>query len=98
MELNPFSHEFHEDPYPVYRHLRDHAPLYRNDALDFLALSRFRDVLDASLDWQTYSSAEGTTLERMDPRMFEITPMMIFLDPPRHDRLRRLVKIGRAHV
>lgn len=91
MELNPFSHEFHEDPHPVYRHLRDHAPLYRNDALDFWALSRFRDVLDASLDWQTYSSAEGTTLERMDPRLFEITPMMIFLDPPRHDRLRRLV-------
>ncbi|MFM7143814.1 MAG: cytochrome P450, partial [Alphaproteobacteria bacterium] len=91
MELNPFSHEFHEDPYPLYRRLRDEAPLYRNDALDFWALSRFRDVLDASLDWQTYSSAEGTTLERMDPRMFEITPMMIFLDPPRHDRLRRLV-------
>lgn len=91
MELNPFSHEFHADPYPVYRHLRDHAPLYRNETLDFFALSRFRDVLDASLDWQTYSSAEGTTLERMDPRMFEITPMMIFLDPPGHDRLRRLV-------
>src|SRR6185369_8621780 len=23
--------------------------------------------------------------------MFELTPMMIFLDPPRHDRLRKLV-------
>lgn len=91
MELNPFSHEFHEDPYPTYRSLRDERPLYRNDALDFFALSRFRDVLDASLDWQTYSSAEGTTLERMNPKMFELTPMMIFMDPPQHDRLRRLV-------
>jgi cytochrome P450 len=91
VELNPFSHEFHDDPYPTYRFLRDHAPLYRNPALDFWALSRHADVLAASLDWQTYSSAEGTTLERMDPRLFEVRPMIIFLDPPRHDVLRKLV-------
>jgi len=91
MQLNPFSHEFHEDPYPTYRWLRDHAPLYRNDELDFWALSRFRDVLDASHDWQTYSSAEGTTVERIDPAAFGERPMMIFMDPPRHDRLRKLV-------
>lgn len=91
MDLNPFAYEFHEDPYPTYRWLRDHAPLYRNANLSFWALSRYRDVLGASLDWQTYSSAEGTTLERMDARLFEARPMIIFLDPPRHDRLRKLV-------
>lgn len=91
MELNPFSYEFHEDPYPTYRWLRDQAPLYRNQALDFWALSRHRDVLAASLAWETYSSAEGTTLERVDPAIFAVRPIMIFLDPPRHDRLRRLV-------
>jgi cytochrome P450 len=91
LELNPFSYEFHEDPYPTYRRLREEAPLYRNDALSFWALSRYRDVLAASLDWETYSSAEGTTLERVDPRLFETRPMIIFQDPPRHDRLRKLV-------
>lgn len=91
MELNPFAYEFHEDPYPTYRWLRDREPLYRNAALDFWALSRFRDVVSASLDWETYSSAEGTTLERLSPGLLEFTPMMIFTDPPRHDRLRRLV-------
>jgi cytochrome P450 len=91
MELNPFSYPFHEDPYPTYRWLREHAPLYRNEALGFFALSRFRDVVAASADWQTYSSAEGTTVERIDPALFEETPMMIFTDPPRHDRLRKLV-------
>ena len=91
MDLNPFAYEFHENPYPLYRALRDGAPLYRNDQLDFWALSRFRDVHDALDDWQTYSSAEGIVLERLDPRMLEATPMMIFLDPPRHDRLRKLV-------
>jgi cytochrome P450 len=91
MDLNPFSYEFHDDPYPTYAWLRDHAPLYYNPDLDFYALSRFRDVLAASQDWRTYSSAEGTLVERLDPRMFEATPMMIFMDPPRHDRLRGLV-------
>jgi cytochrome P450 len=91
VELNPFSYEFHEDPYPTYRWLRDQAPLYRNQALDFWALSRHRDVLASSLAWETYSSAEGTTLERVDPAFFAVRPIMIFLDPPRHDRLRKLV-------
>ncbi len=91
MELNPFSYAFHEDPHPVYRWLREHAPLSRNEALDFWALARWKDVIAASVDWTLYSSAEGTLVERMDPRMFEITPMMIFMDPPRHDRLRKLV-------
>ena len=91
MELNPFSYDFHEDPYPIYRWLRDHAPLYRNDRLDFWALSRFADVMAAFADWATYSSAEGVLLERLDPKYLEMTPMMLFLDPPQHDRLRKLV-------
>jgi cytochrome P450 len=91
MELNPFSWEFHEDPYPVYRWLREHAPLYQNAELGFFALSRYADVREASADWATYTSAEGTTVERVDASMFDVAPMMIFMDPPRHDRLRRLV-------
>ncbi len=92
MELNPFAYEFHEDPYPTYRWLRDHRPLYRNATLNFWALARWKDVLAASHDWGTYSSAHGTTLEHLDGRMFDVTPIMIFMDPPRHDRLRKLVQ------
>lgn len=91
MELNPFAWEFHEDPQPVYRWLREHAPLYENRSLGFFALSRYADVREASADWATYTSSEGTTVERIDARMFDVAPMMIFMDPPRHDRLRRLV-------
>jgi cytochrome P450 len=91
MELNPFAHEFHADPHPTYRWLRANAPIYRNEQLDFYALSRYPDVRDASLDWNTYSSAEGTTVERLDTTVFAERPMMIFMDPPRHPRLRALV-------
>jgi len=89
MELNPFSHQFQEDPYPVYRQLRDEAPLYYNEDLDFYALTRYADVVDASQQPLLYSSAEGTTLEPIDTGA--LLPMMIFMDPPGHDLHRRLV-------
>jgi cytochrome P450 len=89
MELDPFSHEFHEDPYPVYRALRDNQPCYRNDALGFFALSRYADVLEASQQPLLYSSAEGTMVERLDTTA--MLPMMIFMDPPDHDVQRKLV-------
>jgi cytochrome P450 len=88
MELHPFSHEFHEDPYPTYAWLRDHAPVYRS-ADGWYALSRYADVLEASQQPLLYSSAEGTTLESIDTT--SILPMMIFMDPPRHDVQRKLV-------
>lgn len=90
MELNPFSWDFHADPYPTYRWLRDQAPVYRNEALDFWALSRWDDVLAASLAHDVYSSAKGTVLE-IDPATIEGFPIIIFMDPPRQTRLRRLV-------
>ena len=89
MELDPFSHEFHEDPYPVYRWLRDNAPCYRNDKVGFYALSRYQDVLDASQQPLLYSSAQGTTVEMIDTTT--LLPMMIFMDPPEHDVQRKLV-------
>jgi cytochrome P450 len=91
MELDPFAWSFQEDPYPVYRWLRDHTPVYHNGRADFFALSRFRDVLDASLDPATFSSARGTLVHDLDPALLEAVPMMIFMDPPRQTRLRKLV-------
>ena len=38
--LDPYDYDFHEDPYPYYKRLRDEAPLYRNEELGFWALSR----------------------------------------------------------
>jgi hypothetical protein len=85
---NPYAYEIHEDPYPTYKRLRDEAPAYYHPELDFHALSRFADVFDAIQDWQTYSSAEGVSLEKASgPR----PPMIIAMDPPRQQKLRRLV-------
>jgi cytochrome P450 len=84
--FNPYAHEVHDDPYPLYRRLRDDAPAYRNDGLGFWALSRYDDVLAAFHDPGTYCSRHGITLEQK-PEF----PMLITTDPPRHTELRRLV-------
>jgi cytochrome P450 len=85
---SPYAYEIHEDPYPTYKRLRDEAPAYFNAELDFHALSRFADVLAAMQDWATYSSAEGVSLEKASgPR----PPMIIAMDPPRQQKLRKLV-------
>jgi cytochrome P450 len=95
---DPYDAEIDAHPHPVWQRLRDEAPLYYNEQYDFYALSRFGDVLAASLDWQSYSSARGTVLEMIDTTppardadLREGMGMMIFMDPPRHDELRRLV-------
>ena len=87
---DPYDYEIDADPHPIWRRMRDEAPLYRNDKYDFWALSRFDDVLSASLDDKTFSSAHGTVLELMQEEANE-SPMMIWRDRPEHTRLRKLV-------
>lgn len=90
LRYDPFDYAIDADPHPVWRRMRDEAPLYRNDEFDFYALSRFQDVMQASIDTETYSSAYGTVLDMMSEEPGE-SPMMIFRDPPEHTRLRKLV-------
>ena len=90
LHWDPFNEDLDRDPYPMWKRLRDEAPLYRNEEYDFWALSRFADVENAHRDASGFSSAHGTVLERMAPEP-EQSGMMIFLDPPEHTMLRRLV-------
>jgi cytochrome P450 len=87
---DPYDYEIDADPYPIFKRLRDEAPIYWNEQYGFWALSRFRDVLDASIDHETFSSARGTVIELMDHPM--TNPPMIFMDPPGHTRFRKLVR------
>ena len=92
--FNPYSWELHEDPYPTYRALRDQAPVYRNDALGFWALSRHADVAAAFKDPHTFSNTEGVALERSSQAQAAMTASFLAMDPPRHDQMRGLVSRG----
>lgn len=88
---DPYDFEIDADPHPVWRRMRDDAPLYRNEKHRFWALSRFDDVQAGLSDWKTYSSARGTVLELINAGV-QIPPgIILFEDPPQHDMHRALL-------
>lgn len=93
--LDPYDYDFHEDPYPYYKRLRDDAPLYRNEELKFWALSRHQDVLHGFRNSTTLSNRDGVSLDPVS-RGPHASKTMSFLamDDPAHLRLRTLVSKG----
>jgi len=93
--LDPYDYDFHEDPYPYYKRLRDEAPLYHNEELGFWALSRHSDVLHGFRNSTTLSNKFGVSLDPAS-RGPHASKTMSFLamDDPAHLRLRTLVSKG----
>ncbi len=88
---DPYDFDIDADPYPLWKRLRDEAPIYFNEKYDFFALSRYDDVERGLVEWQTYSSAKGSVLEIIKAE-FQMPPgMFIFEDPPDHDLHRGLL-------
>lgn len=88
---DPFDFEIDDDPYPVWKRLRDEAPLYHNEKYGFYALSRYEDVAPELSNWETYRSGRGTTIDILMSGI-EVPPgVVLFEDPPIHDLHRRLL-------
>jgi cytochrome P450 len=90
--FDPFLPEFHADPYPFYRRLREQDPVHRS-ALGFWVLTRYDDCVAVLRDQrfgreefqQMLSAVYGGEDSDRLPRS------MLFRDPPDHTRLRALV-------
>jgi cytochrome P450 len=93
--FNPYDHEVHRDPYPIYAWLRADRPVYHSEELDFWALSRHADVAAALRDPARFSSSYGVLLERTmwGPDAHKHLSF-VAMDPPRHTHLRGLVSRG----
>ncbi|HEY9264567.1 MAG TPA: cytochrome P450, partial [Mycobacterium sp.] len=92
IRYDPFDASILNDPYPTYRSLRDTAPVYRAEESHTWVLSRHADVQAAALDHGTYSSVDGIFPTPPGSDFIgSFLPIMIVMDPPRHDQLRALV-------
>ena len=81
---------FYEDPYPVYRELRETAPVYYNEDRGLWVLSRYADVQAAARDWQTFTNARGVDIDEGD---FTFGPGdLLHMDPPGHDELQKVLR------
>lgn len=81
---DPYDVGIHADPYPVFRRLREEAPLYFNEQYDFWAVSRFADVERGFVDRDTFISGRGSVLEAIKDHMVIPPGFFIFEDPPEH--------------
>jgi cytochrome P450 len=88
---DPYDSRFAADPWPVFKRIREEAPLYYNEPHDFYAMSRFADVERCLTDTGTYSSARGSILELIKMNMEMPAGTLIFSDPPIHNIHRQLV-------
>lgn len=86
---DPFLHTVVDDPYPIYRELRDEHPVYRCEERDCWVLSRFDDIQDTARAWEQFSNEDGVDLDM--PAHFLGPGDFLDSDPPRHDRLRRVL-------
>jgi cytochrome P450 len=93
--LDPYDYDFHENPYPYYQRLRDEAPLYRNDGLNFWALTRHADVHKGFRNSIGLSNKLGVSLDPISrtPEAYR-TMSFLAMDDPGHLRLRTLVSKG----
>ncbi len=82
---DPYDFTIDSDPYPVWKRMRDEAPLYFNAKYDFHALTRFEDVEPCLTDWDTYRSGHGTVLEMIRANIEIPSGAILFEDPPLHD-------------
>src|ERR1700757_3994814 len=89
------------NPWPMYRALRDHDPVHhvvpegRPDH-DYYVLSRHADVWSAARDHETFSSAQGLTVNygELDLIGLQDNPPFVMQDPPTHTEFRKLVSRG----
>ena len=87
IDYNPFDFAIQHNPFPTYERLREEQPVHHNERFGFWALSRYDDVMAASLDTDSFISSKGVTLEGAELGL----PLLILKDPPEHEWHRRVV-------
>lgn len=92
-ELSHLPTGFHDNPYPIYRALREHVPVKRmSDGSYFL--TRYDDLVSIYKNPKSFSSDKKLEFKPKygDSPLYEHhTTSLVFSDPPLHTRVRKLI-------
>jgi cytochrome P450 len=92
-DLRKLDPNFLEDPYPVYRALREHDPVHRMPDGSYF-ISRYDDCAEVYRDPACWSSDKKIDFRPnfVDSLLYEHhTTSLVFNDPPYHTRVRKLL-------
>ncbi len=95
---DPFNADNRHNPYPLYKRMREEAPVWLDPTYDNVFFSRHADCLAILRDaerWSTDSTNVDLSDRGVEPTMeraagFLGGKVMLFSDPPDHTRLRKL--------
>ena len=95
-------HWLHGPPHELFRELRNACPVHWTpriteypDEAGYWSVTLPDDIQTVSRDWQTYSSELGGITAVTDVFPIELMrAMFIGMDPPKHDRLKKLFQAG----
>jgi pimeloyl-[acyl-carrier protein] synthase len=91
--FNPLLPEFHADPYPFYKRLREQDPVHQSP-MGFWVLTRYEDCVTALRDGRFGREGFAELLSAVygdGTEQGALPRSMLFRDPPDHTRLRALV-------
>jgi cytochrome P450 len=96
-DFAPDQVDFHlADPHPAFRRLRARDPLHWYAPGPFWCATRHAEVIEISRSPRTFSSAHGTQIFEIPRKLagqrlaLERAPSIIRMDPPEHNRYRKL--------
>jgi 4-methoxybenzoate monooxygenase (O-demethylating) len=91
-DIDPFSHEFFDDPYAAHQALREAGPVVWLKRYGIYAVARHQEVLAVLQDWQTFCSSRGVGLSDFAKEKPWRPPSLVLeTDPPEHDRARAVL-------
>lgn len=89
-DLEIYSDEALDDPYEIYRQLRDLGPVVYLSAYDMYAIPRYDALREVARDWESFSSARGVMV---NDTINELTEgILLCSDPPEHRAMRKVVE------
>ncbi|MEQ6900661.1 cytochrome P450 [Nocardioides sp. YIM 152588] len=92
LRFDPYDYDFHEDPYPLYRRLREEEPVHHAPADDLWVIARHADVFAVLRDDVTFSNRMGVSLDASawSPEAHRVMSFLA-LDGAEQTRIRKLV-------
>lgn len=91
-DLDPFSKEYFDDPYPAQAALREAGPAVWLTRYGVWAVARFEHVRAMLFDWKTFCSSRGVGLSDFQKETpWRPRSIVLEIDPPVHGRARSVL-------
>ena len=90
-DYSPYAEAVFDDPYPLYKALRDDDPAHYDEELDAHFLTRFDDIWALGTNSKNLSVKDGTTPDHLLVRKAGRSLSISNMDPPRHGRHRSAI-------